>query len=393
MASLQNFLSDADKPPTILIVDDAKLNRELLRMHLAKHGLRFIFAENGHQAIQMLAANPGIDLILLDLVMPEMDGFAFLEWRKGQAEAQTVPVIVNSSLDDFESIAKALTMGSYDYFTKPLNNFDLEVVLPLKIKNAVNSRRLMAETRRQNEVMRGELAMAARYQQFLLPRQVSLKGVQVAYLFQPCSDVGGDYFDFFETDTGQVGLMVADVSGHGVAAAMTASIVKALLPGYLERMASPAAAFKALNSDLLRLTQEDAFVTAVAVFYDPQAGRLTWSLAGHPSPLFIPAGQPPRPLSLDSVFLGAFENDSPMARFEERSLAVGPGDRLVLYTDGLTEAPGLRDELYGRQRLEQLLADHGAEPISQLRESLWEDLNRFVHGDFPDDVAFILVEF
>jgi serine phosphatase RsbU (regulator of sigma subunit) len=386
-------LREADKPPTILIVDDAKLNRELLRMHLAKHGLRFLFAENGQQATQVLAAHPGVDLILLDLVMPVMDGFAFLQWRKTQREVQAVPVIVNSSLDDFDSIAQALTMDSYDYFTKPLNTFDLEVVLPLKIKNAVSTRRLMAETHRQNEVMRGELAMAARYQQFLLPGQASLKGAQVAHLFQPCSDVGGDYFDFFETATGQVGLLAADVSGHGVAAAMTASIVKALLPGYLERMASPAAAFRALNSDLLRLTQDDAFVTAVAVLYHPQQGRLTWSLAGHPPPLFIPAGQSPRPLAMDSVFLGAFENDSPMASFEELSLSVGPGDRLVLYTDGLTEAPGLAGGFYGLDRLRDLLASQGPKPIPELRESLWEDLNHFVQGDFPDDVAFILVEF
>lgn len=187
--------------------------------------------------------------------------------------------------------------------------------------------------------------------------------------------------------------MVADVSGHGVAAAMTASIVKALLSGYMERMASPAAAFQALNSDLLRLTQEDAFVTAVAVLYDPQAGRLAWSLAGHPPPLFIPAGQAPQPLAIDSIFLGAFENDSPMASFEEQVLNVAPGDRLVLYTDGLTEAPGQGGELYGLERLRGLLARHGQEPIGQLRESLWDDLSRFVQGDFPDDVAFILMEF
>ena len=381
------------KPPTILIVDDSRLNRELLRLHLSKQGHRFLFAENGLEATQVLAAHPEVDLILLDLVMPEMDGFAFLTWRKDQREAQAIPVIVNSSLDDFDSIARALTMDSYDYFTKPLNPSDLEVVLPLKIKNAVSARRLMAETRRQNEVMRGELEMAARYQQFLLPGKVSLKGAQVAHLFQPCSDVGGDYFDFFETPTGQLGLLAADVSGHGVAAAMTASIVKALLPGYLERMASPAAAFRALNSDLLRLTQEDAFVTAVAVLYDPQAGRLRWSLAGHPPPLFIPAGAAPVPLTMDSVFLGAFENDGPMASFEEKTLAVGPGDRLVLYTDGLTEAPGAEGGYYGLARVQQLLARCGRQPIDELRESLWEDLNSFVRGDFPDDVAFILVEF
>lgn len=393
MHAIPGALPTKEEPSTILIVDDAKLNRELLRMHLAKYGHRFVFADDGRQAIRVLGQHPEVDLILLDLVMPEMDGFAFLNWRRSHAEAREIPVIVNSSLDDFDSIAKALTMDSYDYFTKPLNQSELDVVLPLKIKNAVSAHRLMAQTRRHNEVMRRELELAARYQQFLLPQQVSLKGAKVAHLFQPCSDVGGDYFDFFESPAGQISMMVADVSGHGVAAAMTASIVKALLPGYLERSGSPAQAFLALNNDLLRLTQDDAFVTAVSLVYDPSQHSLSWCLAGHPAPILLPRGQAPLPLAQDSVFLGVFENDSELADFTDQAVAVRPGDRLVLYTDGLTEAPGLCGGFYGLDRLQDLLHKNARQEINELRETLWEDLNQFVQGEFPDDVAFILVEF
>ncbi|MFZ5587237.1 MAG: PP2C family protein-serine/threonine phosphatase [Thermodesulfobacteriota bacterium] len=381
------------QPPTVLIVDDARLNRELLRLHLAKHGYRFIFAQNGREAVATVMAHPEVDLILLDLMMPDMDGFDFLRWRLEHSDIQAIPVIVNSSLDDFGSIAKALTMDSYDYFTKPLGPNDLEVVLPLKIKNAINARRLMAETRRQNEAMRGELEMAARYQQFLLPRSAAVRGLKISHLFQPCRGVGGDYFDFAELVGGGLGLLVADVSGHGVAAAMTASIVKALLPGYLERLHSPAAAFTALNADLLRLTQEDSFVTAFAGLYDPRNLLLTWSLAGHPTPLLLPKNAPARYLETESVFLGVFENDRLPLAFQDQALQLAPGDRMVIYTDGLTEAPDPQGRLYGSQRLLNLLAARRDLALETWREIIWEDLNSFVQGEFPDDVAFILVEF
>lgn len=275
----------SDTPPaTILIVDDARLNRVLLETRLAGEGYRFVQAANGEEAVARLAENPEIDLILLDLVMPGMDGYAFLQWRASNPRAQKVPVIVNSSLDDFDSIVNALQMDSYDYFTKPLSDDDLRYILPLKIRNAVNSKRLMEETTRQNEMMQQELDLAARYQGFLLPDDSDLPGVRITFHFQPCGKVGGDYFDFLEIGQDKVGFVVADVSGHGVAAAMTASIVKALLPGYLAGQGSPGRALEALNDDLVRLTQEDSFVTCFAAIYDRPRQVLTWSTAGHPRP-------------------------------------------------------------------------------------------------------------
>ncbi len=388
-----NLAEQAPEPSTILIVDDAKLNRELLRLHLAKHGYRFMTAVDGREAVEILSAHPEVDLILLDLMMPGMNGFDFLHWRADHAEAQAIPVIVNSSLDDFDSIARALNMDTYDYFTKPLAKRDLEVVLPLKIHNAVNTRRLVAETRRQNELMRADLEMAARYQQFLLPRQVDVRGAQVAYLFQPCRGVGGDYFDFLELPSGQVAFIMADVAGHGVASAMTASIVKAIWPGLLAQSPSPALAFQQLNADLLRLTQEDVFVTAFGALYDPARRALTWSLAGHPAPLFFPWGEEPVPLAMQSVFLGIFENDNPLAGYDDQERPVKQGDRLLLYTDGLTEAPGAGGGMYGLERLCRLVWEHRSQDVRTLREIVWDDLNSFVQGEFPDDVAFIIAEF
>lgn len=380
-------------PPVILIVDDARINRELLRLNLSKHGYHFIMATNGQEAIDLLAAHPEVDLILLDLVMPKVDGFAFLRWRADHPEVQSIPVIVNSSLDDFDSITRALTMDSYDYFTKPLSQDDLETILPLKIRNAVTARRLMAETRHQNQVMRGELEMAARYQKFLLPQSAELPGARITFHFRPSSQVGGDYFDFLSLSRKRLGFIIADVSGHGVASAMTASIVKALLPGYLRQFLSPAKAFHALNHELMHLTQEDVFVTAFAALYDPGPSELTWCLAGHPYPLYMNQGNGIRELSAESLFLGVFDSDNPLLDYHDQCIVVKPGDRLALYTDGLTEAINPGGEQFGLPRLEQSLDRHQTLGLEDLRQKVWQDLYDFAGGEFTDDVAFILVGF
>lgn len=377
----------------VLVVDDAALNRKVVADALGRHGYQILRAPNGKKALELLESHSQVDLILLDLVMPEMDGFAFLEIRQRMPEMASIPVIVNSSLDDFGSIARALTMGAYDYFTKPLSQDDLEIILPLKIRNAVTNKRLMDATRRQNEIMQRELEMAARYQQFLLPKRAELTGAKVVYLFQPCSGVGGDYFDFFSLSDNRWGLVVADVSGHGMASAMVASIVKALFPTYLEQYLSPAKALSALNDNLLSLTPEDVFVTAFAALFDPASGRLSWSLAGHPPPFFLPKEGKGIPLAMDNAFLGIFETGSPLLELKDQHITVQPQDRLALYTDGLLEAPDPQGRQYGMERLQAKLLANRFLDQENMKQMIWKDLNAYVRGDFPDDVAFILVDF
>ncbi len=385
--------SAMDAPATVLIVDDARINRELLRLNLTRHGYEFLMARNGREAVEMLQDHTEVDLILLDLMMPEMDGFDFLRWRSRDQRAQAVPVIVNSALDDFDSISRALAMDAYDYFTKPLSQRDLETILPVKIKNAVTNRRLVAETRRQNELMSRELELAARYQHFLLPKDLQVSWGRVEFLFEPCTGVGGDYYDILDLKEGHAGILVADVSGHGVASAMTTSIVKALLPGYLQTLLSPARALKALNDDLLRLTPVDAFVSAFALLYDPRQRRLTWSCAGHPPGLLLPSGGPLRQLSQDSMFLGVFASDHELIDYQDRDLQVGEGDRLVVYTDGIIEAASSTGQAFGADRLQALVQEGAGEELPALRDRLWRELNDFVPGDMADDVAVVLVEF
>ena len=378
--------------PTILIVSRIEADRELLRQGLGKRGYGFITAANGRQAKDLLRKHAEVDIILLDMTTPSQDCFAFLTWHGRQSHIRSIPLIAGVSEKDFESLAIALTMGAYDFFSKPISPQALEVVLPIKIKNAILSRRLMRETQRQNEIMRHQLEMAARYQEFLLPKRADLPGVEVTYIFRPCTEVGGDYFDFFPLPGGEIGLVVADVSGHGAASAMTSSIIKALLPGYLVNYRSPGRALSALNRDLFRLTMEDVFVTAFAALYQPLISLLTWSMAGHPPPLFY-SGNKTRLLLLESFFLGVFDNNNPLVSYPDQNIQVNAGDRLVVYTDGLIDAPDPQGSPYGLKRLQALLQEHRGRNVRELREIIQKDLSNFVQGEYPDDVAFILMDF
>ena len=386
------ILETEDRQPAILVVDDSLINREVLRINLRPHGYECLFAANGDEAIQVLSGSQPVDLILLDLIMPVMDGFSFLDWRKTDLEAAKIPVIVNSSLYDFESIASAMNNGAYDYFTKPLSKEILQVVLPLKIKNAISSQKMMAAIRRQNEILTQEIKMAARYQQFLLPQNTQVPEAEVAFLFQPCSAIGGDYFDFINLPNGNVALFMADVSGHGLTSAMTATMVKALLPGYLQKAGSPSAVLYSLNHDLLRLTQDDAFVTAFAAFFDPARATLTWASAGHPPPVYLPLVSPPQRLASTTPFLGIFGNQDPILEFEDKELLMKKGDAVAFYTDGLIDAPSPDGKRFKLSRLEKFLFKHSSQPPQKVCDLLWDQLKDYTQGYFPDDVAFIMLE-
>lgn len=382
-----------DPPASILVVDDSRLNRNLLTESLSQEGYRFFEASHGQEALEILSRNPEVDLILLDLMMPVMDGFTFLQWRMDNPEVRGIPVIVNSSLDDVESLTKVLAMDCYGYFVKPLSEVDLKLVLPLKIRNAVNAKRMMADLRAKNQLMADELELAARYQQFLLPKQKELPGLKAAWLFKPCRGVGGDYFDFFELPGGDLGLVVADVSGHGVASAMTASILKALVPRYLGSHYSPARVLELLNEDLLRLTPEDVFVTTFLGRYAPRNNILRWCLAGHPSPLLQDRSGEVTTLEQSSPFLGVFSNDQALLQYRDRQSQLTGGQRLVIYTDGLVDAPNALGEPMGTERLKQLLEQHRALEASKLARQLAVELGQCDGDHLPDDVAVIIMDF
>lgn len=376
----------------ILIVDDARLNREVLKLALRREGYRIIEADDGRAACELVQSQD-IDLILLDLMMPVMDGFEFLEWRRNNPAYQVIPVIVNSALDDFNSIQTALTMDAYDYFTKPLTAQDLKVILPLKIRNAVQTKQLYFELKRRNERIENEIMLAGKYQQSLLSNNPSPRGMEVVTFYRPFIGVAGDFFDVVEDDQG-VGFLMADVSGHGLLSAMVSSQLKSLFERYMTQTRSPAQTCRALNRDLLRLTREEDYVTAFCAWLDRPSSTLVYTTAGHPPQFFYKADKKKLvELSTDGFFMGVFQDDILPIPYREEKIEVNPDDRLLAFTDGSVEAMNQDRMVYGYDRWQQDFLDVAGLSLPDAADHLWSRITDHTQGRLSDDVAFLLVRF
>jgi len=232
-----------------------------------------------------------------------------------------------------------------------------------------------------------ELATARRIQMAALPRaNPNLSGLEVAAVYTPASDVAGDFYDFLELENGCLGVFIADVSGHGVPAALVASMLKIALATQTENAASPARVLSSLNA-LFCGRLERQFITASYVHIDPAAGTVVVASAGHPPPI-LRHGESAEEIIADGVVLGRFRN----AHYDEITRPFGPGDTLVLYTDGVTETVNRNAEMWGDERLQTIIASHAGSADALASAIVGEAVKwRDVSGAPDDDVTLIVI--
>jgi sigma-B regulation protein RsbU (phosphoserine phosphatase) len=217
--------------------------------------------------------------------------------------------------------------------------------------------------------VRRELETARRIQTSILPRELpGIPGLEMAVRYLPAEDVAGDFYDFVPAEGRRLGALVADVSGHGVPAALIASMIKVAVAAQAEHAASPARVLTGMNR-IFHGKLRDQFITAVYVFLDLEAGRLTWANAGHPPPLLESAGG-----AVELAPTGTVMGRLSRADYTERSLPLVPGDRLLLFTDGIPECPSPAGELFGDARLQRFLADRPGLPPEPLAAALLASL-------------------
>ena len=344
----------ADGSAHILVVDDVEANRDALSRRLRRRGFRVTEAAGGREALAFIDRDD-YDLVLLDVMMPDVDGLEVLRTVRQTRPPTDLPIIMATAKVEGEDIVRALELGANDYVTKPL---DFPVVFA-RVKTQLELRRAVRRALDLEARLRRDLKAAARIQASLLPRgPVTVPGFAFAWAFRPCDELAGDALNVCRLDDDHMAFYLLDVSGHGVASALLAVTVTRLL--------SPAAGQESLLlhseggtthvvppasvADRLALqfpfdpSTEQYFTLAYGVLTVP-TGEFRYVSAGHPPAVHVPRDAAARYLDATGLPVGFG------AGYEEHVFPLAPGDRLYLYSDGVPEAMNPAGEQFGDERL------------------------------------------
>ena len=371
------------KMSKILVVDDEAGIRLQLTAILIEEGYSAEAADSGDEAIEILR-NHHFDLVITDLRMPGIDGMELLRQVK---EDYPNTIVVMITAQGSERIAvEAIKVGAYDYIPKPFLPEEMLAV----IARAVEHLHLKKESERFQQHLEQELAEAQRIQQHLLPQQSpSIEGLDIGIFSLPAKQVGGDYHDFIELPSGELGIVVGDVSGKGMPAALLMASVQASLRAYAETSYVPQQVISQVNNLLYRYTESHKFVTLFYGVLEPQSGILTYSNAGHNYPLIFRDNNCVYELDSTGMPCGILEITS----YGEAEIEMKKGDTALFYTDGITEAMNSDEMMFGEKRLKDLVSRHSRLGLTDLVRSIRVEVNKFVGNETQfDDLTLVALK-
>ncbi len=355
----------------VLIVDDLEVNRDLLARRVARLGHSHAFAVSGREALVRLREH-NFDLVLLDITMPEMDGYEALAQMKADARLAHIPVVMVTAIDGVDSVVRCLELGAEDYITKPFN----PVVLKARIESSLNKKRVADLNARLLSSLSREMEIAQKIQLGFLPDALpQLPGWPLAATCVPARQVGGDFFDALVLGDGRLAFTVADVCDKGVGAALYMALIRSLLRISLQQAApgQPAGALLAqavaFTNDYIATVhaRDNMFATVFTAILCPRTGQLDYINAGHDAPLLLRQGAThAETLSPEGLAVGMMEGQMHQARRTQMQ----PGDSLLAFTDGLPEALSPQDQPFGEERVSAALMAARGSP-----QTLLADLN------------------
>jgi len=404
--TLQHPNSVARQPANILVVDDTAANLQVLAGMLKERGYKVRPVPSGKLALLAARRDPP-DLILLDINMPEMNGYQVCEQLKADDLLRGIPIIFISALTEQLDKVKAFAIGGVDYLTKPFQMEELHarVETHLKLRRLqIESEETNARLAKANDRMSRDLKAAARIQEMFLPREMPrVPGTDFAWIYRPCNELAGDGLNVIPLGDDMIGLYVLDVSGHGVASA--------LLSVTLSRLLSPPADPSSILIDkgdegdrfditppaevaarLNRLFPFDAatgqFATLVYGILDAATGEFRYVSAGHPGPVLLSSAADPVMLESQGFPIGLAEE-----HYEERSVRLKAGDRLYLYSDGVPESMDPAGKQFGDAQLLETIGQGRSVSLQVGIASLVGKLTLWHGSERPhDDISILAVE-
>src|SRR3984885_11040026 len=380
-------MNQPDQQKTILLVDDAPANIQVVNSIL-KDIYKIRIATNGAKALELANATPPPDLILLDVMMPEMDGYEVCTRLKRDSQTRDIPVIFLTGQTEIEDETKGFEVGAVDYIHKPFS----PAVVKARVQTHLVLRGIREQLALQLQAIQKELETARQIQLSILPRETpKLEGLDIAARYIPMTSVAGDFYDFIMVDEKHLGILIADVSGHGMPAALIASMLKIALAAQVPHAADPAQVLSGLNQALCGKFQHH-HVTAAYLFVDIAKGTLTYAGAGHPPMLmWSPSSTGVRGVEENGLFLGKF----PWATYFSLELPLSADDWCLLYTDGIPETANHAEIEVGTERFREFLATGQSTSASQFADRLLEELSswaaRGVGEELDDDITLVAI--
>jgi len=395
-----------EQSASILIVDDTPANLQVLAGMLKDRGYKVRPVPSGRLALLAAQRNPP-DLILLDINMPDMNGYEVCEYLKADELLGGIPVIFISALTEQLDKVKAFATGGVDYITKPFQMEELHA----RVETHLKLRRLRTEledTNRRlaeaNGRMSRDLRAAARIQEAFLPRNLPrVPGTEFAWIYRPCDELAGDGLNIIPLDNENIALYILDVSGHGVASALLSVTLSRLLSlpsdpaSILIRNAGISNSFDItppceVAAQLNRLFPFDSattqFATMVYGILNVASGEFRYVSAGHPGPIHLPNNAAPAILDSTGSPIG-LANDA----YEERSVRLAAGDRLYLYSDGAPEAMNADGKVFGASQLLAAIGEGRSVLLDEDVATLAEAIAQWRGREKPqDDISILAVE-
>ncbi len=367
----------------VLIVDDEERILEILKLYLENQNFDVYTAASGQEALELLERIE-VEVIVSDLMMPNIDGTQLCRIVKNEEKYNNPYFIMLTAKTTVDSKIEGLSIGADDYITKPFNVKEViaRVLAGARIKKLQNTiLEKNKELEKYKAKMEKEIYMASRFQKSLIPPKGKVtEEISIDYLYIPAIQIGGDIFDIRKQPNGNVAFFIADVTGHGIVAALIAAILKLSFVQASSQYSSPYDIAQKINKDLLETTTDEQFVSLFIGVVDIHSMELKYIRAGHPEQFLKTQGKIIE-LSGDGFLIGITNN----LLISEQKLSIMPDDIIYLYTDGITEAQNASGELFGVTRLKNILS-HKDDLAAVLKEI------KFFTTHFDDDITLVKIK-
>ncbi len=376
----------------ILIVDDVPSNIQLVAIILQENENYELFFSNDGLSALKLVKEEDLDLILLDVMMPGMNGFDVCKEIKSNPRTQNIPIIFLTAKSELKSLVKGFEVGGQDYVSKPFNALELQA----RVETHLKLRQTMKKLSNTNRQIKLELQIAKEIQKGIIPDNESfpeIKELTIYSYYNPLESIGGDLFDVIKVNDRKYAFVMADVSGHGVPAALVSSMAKGYFLSITNEKMKPSDICKEINNKIMKHSSKimNYFLSAFYIILDIETGEIEYTSAGHhPAILYRSDKDVLESLETQGNLIGAFDE----ATYETMVNHINVGDRILLYTDGVIETRNKNGEYYNQNILNEFVKNNSKLPPEIFVNNLIKDIEKFASGmPIDDDIAILYFEY